>query len=254
MKKHKVHPNFYCSEEYLRFSDATCFTENGWVWVESDGWALFPPLPMNKWRWSYEIPYYWEEPIWADFIDTVYISRKMEFLDIEFIYNPKAFKDLSGGDWNVYRKNIRKYPKRHEKWVYSNSSTYKEVTNLLGEWLEGKKDVVEDVNFILRFVTDYSTQRKFLYDGEGNLVAINAWDENYKYINYRFCITKPNQPFLEEFTRHQFYIDPVIQDSGKFVNDGGCLGSEGLKRFKRKMNPVQERDVHSWIFKNNNHG
>jgi len=88
-----------------------------------------------------------------------------------------------------------------------------------------------------------------LYDENEQLMAINAWDENWEFINYRVCIVRQNEPFLDEFVRWLFYTDSQIQSSGKLVNDGGTLGSPGLERFKDKMNPYRKRITHSWIKK-----
>jgi len=84
---------------------------------------------------------------------------------------------------------------------------------------------------------------------DGKLVAINIWDENYKYINYRYCIVDRKEPFLDEFVRYLFYTDLVILKTGKLVNDGGTVGNQGLEHFKDKLNPIRKRKVHSYIIK-----
>ena len=78
-------------------------------------------------------------------------------------------------------------------------------------------------------------------------MAINAWDVNWKYINYRVCMVRENEPFLDEFARWLFYTDPDIIKVNKLINDGGTLGCKGLERFKDKMNPKKKVEMYSWI-------
>jgi hypothetical protein len=80
-------------------------------------------------------------------------------------------------------------------------------------------------------------------------MAVNAWDENWQYINFRFCIIRQGEPFLDEFARWLFYTDGQIQAKNKLVNDGGTLGNPGLEHFKDKLNPVHKRKVYSWLIK-----
>ena len=60
--------------------------------------------------------------IWSDF-DNLQLGgindRKSQFLDWEYIFDPNSFKDLSGKKWEVFRKNIRKWPRNNPNWVYS---------------------------------------------------------------------------------------------------------------------------------------
>jgi len=48
---------------------------------------------------------------------------------------------------------------------------------------------------------------------------------------------------MGEYLRLQFY---QALEPDTLVNDGGALGSEGLERFKRKLNPVEVRERRSW--------
>jgi hypothetical protein len=191
-------------------------------------------------------------PIWSDYHDWVYATNygyQKQFLDYEYLYDSKAFLDLSGGRWNTFRKNSRKWLKGHDKWVYTDVLRLgSSLEELIGEWLEKKQETVQDGEFIIKYLLDVNPDIhcKYLY-ADNRLFAVNAWDENYRYINYRFCIVRPDEPWLEEFVRLLFYTDQEIQNTGKLVNDGGVVGSVGLERFKEKLNPYSKRNVYSWI-------
>lgn len=250
IQKNQISPNFYLSEAYLKIGKVTCWEENGWVWCEADDWCLFPPL-YKSWGFMKEIP----QRVWTDFPDCGMPKEfyKSEFFDYEYILDPTHFLTMIGGKWEKYRKNSRKWAKTHSNWSYKDVSDDKDIKALLVSWLEGKKDSMEDAEFAVNYILSDEKKgvfRKFLYDADTNqLKAINVYDENYKFINYRFCIVHPGESFLDEFARYLFYTDPIIQEKGKLVNDGGCLGSKGLERFKDSLNPVSKRKVYSWIKK-----
>jgi hypothetical protein len=246
-----IDPNFYLSEPYLNLIGARCYVRMGWVWIEEGDWCVFPPLPLTL--LSHLTPPYDQRKIWSDFEGKNPNYFHSTFLDWEYIFNPTHFNSLSGGKWETYRKNIRKWPKQHPNWEYSNIFVGEEVQKLIGEWLEDKKDDMQDADLLAMFILIPQTSgyagiyRKFIYNSDESLVAINVWDENYKYINYRYCIVKDKNPYLDEFARYLFYTDPDIQSKGKLINDGGSIGNEGLEKFKDKLNPVRKREVHSWF-------
>lgn len=247
LEEQRIDPNFFCSEPYIRLCGGECYEDQGWVWIEDSDWILFPPLIAVNVALSTLYP---KKQIWSDFVnhdvnEFSYFTKNPTFVDFEYIFDPNNFQNLSGGKWETYRKNIRKWPKQNETWKYKVSDDQKSF-KLLADWLECKKKIVEDGELIAKFlVTETGVFRKNLYDERGELVAINIWDENYKYINFRYCIVKEKQPFLDEFARYLFYID--IAKQGKLVNDGGSLGNAGLEHFKDKLNPVRKRKVYSWL-------
>lgn len=249
MEKWKIDPNFYISEPYLRLSKVKCYENYGLTWVEANGWALFPPLIAEYSLLSND---FMPKKIWSDF-DNLQLGgindRKSQFLDWEYIFDPNSFKDLSGKKWEVFRKNIRKWPRNNPNWVYSGHIDKEECLKLLGYWLEEKSETAQDVELMIKFIlNDVGIEKMGLYK-DGKLVAINIWDENYKYINYRYCIVDRKEPFLDEFVRYLFYTDLVILKTGKLVNDGGTVGNQGLEHFKDKLNPIRKRKVHSYIIK-----
>ena len=259
-KRIKLIPNFFISVPYLKLSNVKGFMEDGWVWIEDEEWLLFPPLSLTT--NNHHCPFISKlKNVWSDF-ESLHPSpnfSKKEFLDWEYIFNPTHFNDLSGGKWETYRKNIRKWPRTHENWKYldyiDTISNRTKIRYLLADWMEIKMENLQDYDLIINYILGYhsNVHFKFLYHIKDklnpiyDLYAINVWDENWMYINYRYCIIKKDNPYLDEFARYLFYTDPIIQRKGKLINDGGCLGNEGLERFKDKLNPVKKRAVYSWI-------
>ncbi len=94
---------------------------------------------------------------------------------------------------------------------------------------------------------------KYVLEGEnrwglfanGNLVGMNIWDENYRFINYRYCIDD-GAPDLNRYLRLKFYTHDIIISKGKYINDGGSLGDEGLREFKMRLNPYRVYTVTSY--------
>jgi hypothetical protein len=241
MKDQRINPNFFCSEPYLYHSGADIHITSDWVWVEAEGKCLFPPVMRGEGIKVIPVDY-----IWSDFggggIDLSEWGK--EFLDWEYIYDPLRFYDLSGGCWRSFRKNHLKWSKIND-WAYVDILPQAEGDHLklLGVWLEKRQDCVEDAELIVKFLTEPydGVYMKAVYKGN-DIVGINVWDENYMFINYRFCIVHPDEEYLDEFMRWLFYTNMGV----KPVNDGGVLGNSGLERFKDKLNPIQRRAVFSY--------
>jgi hypothetical protein len=250
MKKMNLKPNFFVSEPYLELAGAEVMVGDGWVWLDADGVCMFPPYKYVVTP-DHDFPL---DRIWSDF-DGFHpgIDWQPEFLDHEYIFDPNDFNAMDGGKWNTFRKNVRKWPREHPEWLYV-SACYNtdEATELVADWLDAKQEDVQDGELMARFALlelDERIHRRFMYyfdAGRPVLVGINAWDDNWEYINYRICMVKAGERFLDEFMRYQFYTDPEIQWEWKLVNDGGTLGNAGLERFKDKMNPKFKRTVYSW--------
>lgn len=231
-----VVPNFWTSAEYLLRSGAywLILGELSGFHVYDDEWFL-PPLNNGG-------PYL-DAPIYAGFPDQAIPGA--EFLDYQIIYDPRDFQDLSGGRWQTFRKNVRKYPVRtpgfHEYRRLVSDEYLSELSRLLTSWAEGR-DVFDPDTFV-RFVLNGDNRKGLFVDGR--LVGLNVWDENYRYVNFRYCVDD-SSPFLNEYMRYLFYTDTEILQTGKLVNDGGALGSEALFRFKQKLNPCQIMKVYSY--------
>jgi len=77
-----------------------------------------------------------------------------------------------------------------------------------------------------------------------DLVGFNVWDENYKYINFRYSFGR-GLPYLSEYLRWAFYTDWDVLSSRKLVNDGGSLDSSSLHKFKERLGPVEIQKIYS---------
>ncbi len=248
MEQSKIKPNFFCSAPYFHYNNAVTHIQAGMVWVEADDVCLFPPLPVDA--VDHPPTMYPVKEIWSDFQgfkppDGQWVK---EFLDWEYLFNPHDFKMMNGGKWQTFRKNSRKWPKSQRNTHYGTITQGKEERwNLLCLWLLKRQDTVLDAEVITEYVmnpVDGVYQKGLTRDGQ--LVGINVWDDNYCYINFRFCIADGRERYLDEYMRYLFYTDPEIANQGKLINDGGALDSVGLERFKDKMNPVCKRPVYGW--------
>lgn len=272
-RKAEVEPNFWLSLEYLWLhADDLHFNtlkdSQGRTWAvvsegQDDGTALalFPPVPTHPLPPLPPLPgaapcFRAEPPTvpllmptWSDFRYPKMDARKGtgEMLDLEYLYDPSQFADLSGGRWATFRKNSRKWPNENPDHVYETArrEDFEEMVEVLVKWLGHlvADQVIHDDSTLLRFMK-FASNRKVLRCG-GEIVGFNIWDVNYQYINFRYSICSPT-PFLPEYLRLLFYRDPEIVKQNKTVNDGGVLDRPGLKFFKDKMNPVRIRQVCSW--------
>lgn len=232
---------------YLRLSNVKCVEDQGWIWLKDRQWSLFPALPVGERQGEYPVA-----RIWAMFKEKdVVLNGHYSFLDWQYLFRPEDFRRMTGRRWEVFRKNCRKWPNRNPGWTYTRDEpSGAEAGILIADWLERKGSHILDGELLTRFAyfeDDSEIFRRYLYNKEGRLVAINAWDENWRYVNYRVCIADIEEPFLDEFVRYLFYTDTQVVDANKWVNDGGSLDNLGLERFKDKMNPVEKIPLYSWI-------
>jgi len=258
MESNRIEPNFWCSEEY--FKHANC-EELRWDYktgISAPDYGLLLPPISNLGRVSIDPGI----NIWADFpgymepfiVEFDYLRVDRKFLDYNYIYDPRNFLDMSGGDWSVFRKNVRKWPRSvpvgvlvDYRRLLSSGDWYDEQEELFLKWLSNRpEDNIQDDEVMMNFYFN-GEHRAGLFRGN-ELVGVNVWDYNWKYVNYRYCICLP-EPFLSEYMRFLFYTNPVSNIGGKMVNDGGVLDKPSLKAFKDKLNPVEVKKIYSWEFK-----
>jgi len=222
-----------------------------WIFVVDDGINMFPPVPLNnEVLQSIPVPPYsyiwsglegWEAP--EGFQKTV--------LDWQYIFNPEHFLTMEGHEWATFRKNARKWPERHGSlhMVPHEKVPAKDRMHLVGDWLEGKADVAYDAPTMANYLfhSHPDTQVQCLVDAKGVLWAIIAWDYNWRFINFRYCLVRPDNAFLEEYVRLSFYLLPCIQLDTRCVNDGGIVDNPGLEIFKDHMNPTKKIQTYSWV-------
>lgn len=248
----KVVGNFWCSEEYFEKAQLQEYSERNWiyVWDPENFITVLPPMNVNFGLGAIRNPSDWAGEFWSDFPGYFpgkdYTSRP---LDLEYLFNPQDFLNMEGGKWAVFRKNSRKFPKRHsDKLTYLTPGPgwWPAIYELFECWANGKE--LHEREVLLKYAL-YGKNRRLLVAENGELLGINAWDENWARINYRLCIAKPGEAFLNEYLRLCFYTDPLILEKNKIVNDGGILDNKFLKEFKDKLCPMQVRGVMSWIRK-----
>jgi len=249
LERKKIRPNFWCSEEYFRKAG---FIErriggamNPSVCIfDTDSLMIFPPIdPRNGRRWAET-----NETIWSDFSLYYPGHEQAEFLDYEYLYEPKNFLNMKGKKWQTFRKNCRKYPRRNEhlelRYVPFDFDKHNlKIFEFYQEWIDkvGWKEF-HDYDVMANYM-GAGENREILIDNAGDIHGVNIWDENYMFINYRYCFCL-NVPFLSEYMRFWFYVRRSKEN--KIVNDGGVLDSPELKKFKDKMNPVQVNRRYTW--------
>lgn len=258
MKVHNIDPNFWISEEYFQFAKfkeivvSTCRNDKliGIISDETDQF-IFPPISL-----LYGCGGRTESPssgVWSNFSNASYTGNDYELLDLEYLYDPKDFQNMVGKKWAVFRKNVRKWPKAqdgnfHYRKLdqFAPSKIHEGINKLLIEWLEEHTGFpIQDSDALLYYVLHGENRHILFRTGRDEIVGINCWDSNWKYINFRWSICK-KEPFLNEFMRYMFYRDPEIRKQDKLVNDGGVLDNPNIKAFKDKMNPIRVREVYQW--------
>ena len=233
VEKANQNPNFWMSKEYIQ--------KAGLIWIEENGLSgykinpkdnewFFPPIDMNTEQFNLK------KNIFCGFVLSDSDCIEGSFLDFQFFYNPLAFLSMEGSHWDVFRKNIRKIPRRLKgELVYRpiEEKDASKVTHLLIKWSDRIGKVQDHIVCTKYVLNGFNRWGIFLND---ILLGLNVWDENFKYINFRYCIDD-GTPFLQEYIRYLFYLHS-ISIAKKWVNDGGALDNPGLRRFKEKLNPV----------------
>jgi len=250
LEKFGVDPNFFCSELYWQVIGAEEREENGISRVLLSDWDLLPPMSEGGFA------SFVNGNVWSDFANVPMLGGVPSFADFEYIYNPADFLNLSGGKWKVFRKNIHHFPRTvgAEDLLYIPYAPPSErwdsaLTDLLMGWLEGfpAEEKIFDGEGLIEIAQNYPNRKVLQNRFTGDIYGLNAWDENYKYINYRLVATI-KAPYLNEYMRYCFYTDPAILATKKLVNDGGCLGKANLEKFKDKLNPLRKRVVSHWVY------
>jgi hypothetical protein len=235
-----VEPNFFQSAEYLTLKDLEwnqVAEYRGFVEPGEDGWFVCP-LDTNDTP-DLSVPCWASQPDkgWGD-------GELTKFLDYQIIYDPKQFLFMVGNKWLTFRRNVHKWCSRTTGNIWYRRLDERECSkgaaNLLDKWAKGRE--LEDVEVMLRFAIRGLLRWGLFLNGE--LVGLNVCDENWMYINHRLCVDR-GDPFLQEYLRYLFYTSEWVQNRKKLVNDGGSLGSEGLLKFKKKLNPIKVAKVYS---------
>ena len=253
LRKFNIIPNFICSQEYFDRSGVEEFEEGEYAYWAENNWIVAPPINISTGELLLHFKG-WNYQIWTDFQGWEMSSEyEKKFNDFEYIYDPRHFLNITGSNWAVFRKNIRKFPGRYGNaplrymevpplYVFE-----KQLNDLFLEWVKNKaedQEIYDDGTLMNYLFNGYN--RKILVDKNDYVLGINIWDTNYKFINFRFNFTR-NIKFLNEYLRHLFFTDPLILNQNKLVNDGGSLNSKSLEAFKDKLNPIEKREIFNYI-------
>ena len=251
LQKTEYSPNFYCSDEYFEKANMSIEVETDIQYIkrriyllDNENVRLLPTIEIIGNFYDYFAR------IGKDYIFQSGFSNyeEGEFWDYEFIYDPKNFLDLSGGKWKKVRKNINWVKKKiNEDIQFSPYIENDKLNHFLDLWFHKNRDVVfYDPEVMVNYVY-HGNNRLFLIGNEsGRLYGICIWDENYKYINFRFCLVDPNIKGLSDFCRVKFYIF-MAHETNKLVNDGGSLGNQGLYEYKKYLNPIEINEIRSTL-------
>jgi len=242
LKKTDFITTFWHSAAYLALSQNVVWYSdemwNGWKEADTGHWFL-PPRARTFYnnKQMAEIGL----SIRIGWPQTSPPDENMKLFDHQYYYRSDAFtEDLLGSRWSVFRKNVRKYSARTK-----GELTYREIrTNelddagsLVLQWGKGRT-IYDPETFVGFVVCDDlpDVYRKGLWC-DNKLVGVNVWDKalDGTWI-YRICIDN-GSPFLQEYLRHQFYLDMTRTHGACWINDGGDLGNKGLAAFKRKLRP-----------------
>lgn len=247
VQKEGYTPNFWMSEEYIRLKG---------LQISSDGdyWGLVDPTELNQWffppvnqltakiEWLSGPPYYCGLPILK--------PSGGASLDVQYIYDPKSFLNLSGGKWEAFRKKVHRYSYSrgvqqntfHQEYRRPLPSEEDQIIALVMKWAEGRNVFDPDT------IVDYSLRGEnrwgLFYDKQ--LVGLNVADNNWQFINFRYCFDNGEEN-LQAYLRYLFYISSWVQSKGMLVNDGGDLGNKGLAQFKKYLNPMNILPVFTTI-------
>lgn len=247
MPKLGINPPFWFSEEYFQAAGWKIQNKDGFTQIIEERLDIFPRF-TQKGIYSQEKP----KEIWCGLGECPPNYFK-KFLDYEYVYDPKQFLNLSGGQWTLFRKKINKFYAKYPEMRYTHEVDFSDLLSLVESWIENKKEeTIEEGDIIIHYLANIpkkSKQIKGIYY-QKELIGVNIWDKNWKYINFRYSFGNPKFEAVNYALRHLFYTDLLILNTGYFVNDGGTLNNPTLEFFKDHLNPVQKNKLYSWIRKN----
>jgi hypothetical protein len=250
----EVSPNFFVSREW--------FAANGWRAVKNhntfslldeDGVKCLPSVMLRDW----DVRVVEGEEVWAGFPGLNQPDGSTR-LDCQFIYDPKEFRQevwqaniklgVPNKSSRIFRKNVRHFLTHHPNCVYVPAGKPDEWLHLFGEWLETQEDY-EGIDPTLRYLEDNNSGGRWaLFDKDTQtLVGVNIFDQNRRYINFRYCLVNPASPYQYASEIMRWHLHNQVACSGKYVNDGGDLGREELHRFKQKLGPDKVEEVPTWV-------
>ena len=257
IRKSNYNPNFYCSKEFWKNMGWKAVRKGNVIYIvdKVHNSISLPALdPKGHVDFSYPFFYSLIGMEW-DLIDGGVKEKRSSFLDYNYIYDGEKTAKAEGSLYKTFRKNRKKWPTRNPGFTvirgpfldYRKRDT---IRALVIKWLEKKEGLIHCADNLLFLLERTNMNNSFLIENSyGKAVSWNVWDYNFAFVNYRWCIVDPDEPFLDEFSRFVFHSMP--RSKNRLINDGGELWDEkgkpnGLAVFKRRLNPVEIRPIFSY--------
>lgn len=242
-----IEPNFECSQEYFSAAGWTEHIQQGKIKVmDKEGCQMLPSLDVQSGKIL-------NDPC---FIGLPNMSKEISvgpLLDQEFIYAglPHDF-DFAGGPWKTTRKNMRKAEKELGGILgfelvqpYEEQGKYQvlqaAIEKMLIDW-GGNRDMFAP-DLFCHFALN-GQNRIIVRTPEKMIVALLAWDGNYKYVNFRVCLTAPVDG-LSDWCRIKFRQIIGRKFPKHLINDGGVCKNPTLLKYKKRLCPEKINDIYS---------
>lgn len=263
LQKFNITPNFFCSKEYWNRAGWTeqvlmdsgrsylGTTETLLTVVDADNNRMLPTICESTGEIVQSVPYWIGFPgkkcLLADSF------QDYQFQDYQFIYDSLLFctfprlNPLQGHKWKTVRKNIHRVQREHGHIMLKGPNSIpnleyeQNVQALLLQWSKPKSNKIFDPDVMINFLL-HGENRILLYI-ESEFVGVLVWDENWKYINFRYCLVKP-YPGLSDYARVLFRN--IMSQQKKLINDGGSLDNKDLFQYKKRLNPVEIQEIWGW--------
>jgi hypothetical protein len=239
LQKFGIKPNFWCSEEYWKHAHWREVGLKVCSWVEDGKYnTMLPPIFNNGFIAT-------QSPFWAGFAGMEKMGKR---LDYEFIYKPISdLGDLPGKQWHTTRKNIHKTQREHGMLAMRSTlpSDIEVIGEIMEEWVkENEIEILEDADVMYKFVMEGENRITLMI--KDKIVGLIIFDENFKYINFRYCIVQP-WPGLSDYARMLFHKAVFYRYPGMLINDGGCLDREDLFKYKKRLCPIEINSIWSTL-------
>lgn len=213
--------------------------ESGAVTVEYQGYKRLYYIPFLPYRAGLN-------EIIFDYPNRTLEGWTKHKVDVNYINDPKKIVQHRGEDFHELRHALNVCEKTLSNKIvkYEYPKGIEDVYLFIDSLCD--KEEIGTVRSLLETKSFYQDMEIKTLTVDGEIYSVNIWGKLYKdVIIYLVNKNKPGVPFLSDYSRLQFYDD--IKDECEEVNDGSDLGEEGLRRFKRKFNPIRVEDIHSLV-------
>jgi hypothetical protein len=234
----------------------------GVIITDNEGQPMLPPIfSSSRFKNEYKKAVGWDHKLGFEYgmpnmksysqVDKEW-EKRLKFVDYQYIYDPKQFLDLSGGQYKTTRKNIRACRQDMGEGIILEPYHEKQkeyLDEIISKWVESVKDKEwYDPETFLNCIFQLPKYWVLGMDTD-KIYGVVVYDENYRYVNFRACLVNPEYRGLSEYVRILFFREMANQE--KLINDGGDLGNEGLRFFKKRLCPVRVSEIYSVMEKNN---